>query len=369
MKRFFSGIIALMCAVLAAVGVNYVIHSGIIAKYPDARYLSDDEKALRPAYEQLSKKEQSVYTAVYRGISNYDKEISLPCEISGDTYSKIYCLLEKQEGDLFFIDSTYYTAEKLRKAKIIYREDKKSIKEMRRELETAVKDGEGDARLGINEYDTVMRIHDYIIKKCRYIEENNSGYCATAYGCLVQNEANCEGYAKAFNLLASRMGLESVLVTGTTDNGENHAWNQVKVGGKWYNIDVTWDESDTDGDLRRVYFLCDDDFFGETHFPDSEYIKPFDCGDSGENYYIKNGLYADSEQEADNILRREIERGETQVEIRFASDELYDSFVKRYIREQEIFGLIYSSGWNSNEKVSVSVRENEKERCVTVFLE
>lgn len=369
MKGFICGITALICAVLAAIGVNSIIRSGILAKYPDAQYLSDEEATVRPVYEKLSKKEKSVYTAVYRGVDDCDKQIELPCEISGDTYSKIYCLLEKQEGDLFFIDSTYYTAEKLREAKIIYREDKKRIKEMRRELELATEDGVDDAELGLSEYDTVMRIHDYIIRNCRYIEENDSGYCATAYGCLVQNEANCEGYAKAFNLIASRMGLESILVTGTTDSGENHAWNQVKVDGRWYNIDVTWDESDVEGDLRRVYFLCDDDFFSETHFPDAEYIETYACDDFGENYYIKNGLYADSEQAADDILRREIESGGTQAEIRFANDELYDLFIEKYIKDQEIFGILYASGWESDEKLTVSVRENKKERCVTVFWE
>lgn len=369
MNRFLSGVLALSCAVLAVVGVKNIIRSGILEKYPEPEYLSADERSVRPVYEQLSKTEQSVYTALYRGVNDYDREINLPCEISGKTYSKIYCLLEKQESELFFIDSTYYTAEKIRTAKVIYREDKKDIREMRRELEVAADDGIEDAGLAVNEYDTVMRIHDYIVKKCRYIEENESGYCATAYGCLVENEANCEGYAKAFDLLASRMGLESVLVTGTTDDGENHAWNQVKVDGNWYNIDVTWDDTDVDGDLRRVYFLCDDEFFGETHFPDSEYLQTYDCGDSEGNFYIKNGLYADSEQAAEEILRREIRCGKTQAEIRFADDELYDLFMNEYIEGQEVFQLLIENGWGYGEKITVSVRENKKERCITVLWE
>lgn len=369
MKRTFSLVLALACAVLAAVGVKKFIQFGMLAKYPEPQYLSDDEKMVRPAYEQLSKTEKSVYTALYRGMNDYEREIDLPCEISGKTYSKIYCLLEKQEGELFFIDSMYYTAEKIRTAKVIYREDKKRIREMRLELEAATDDGVKNAGNVTNEYDTVMRIHDYIIRKCRYIEENESGYCATAYGCLVQNEANCEGYAKAFDLLASRMGLESILVTGTTDDGENHAWNQVKVDGNWYNIDVTWDDTDVDGDLRRAYFLCDDEIFGATHFPDSEFVRTYDCGDSQGNFYIKNGLYADSEQAADEILRREIKSGASQAELRFANDELYDLFMDKYIKGQEIFWILNENDWDDGKKITVSVRENIKERCITVFWE
>lgn len=367
MKKIYLGVLMLVCVAVSAIGINYIIQSGIFAKYPEPQYLSEEEAEYRPAYGQLSEKEKSVYTAVYRGICGYKTEINLPCEISGDTYSKIYCILEKQEGELFYIDSNYYTAKKLRKAKIIYRTDKKEIHDMKLQLEIAAEEALGDARLAFGEYSTAMRIHDYIIRNCRYIEENEGGYCSTAYGCLVRKEANCEGYAKAFNLLASRMGLECVLVTGTTDEGENHAWNQVKIDGTWYNLDVTWDDTDVDGEIRRLYFLCDDNFFGKTHFPDEDYVGAYDCEDTSENYYIKNGLYADSEQTADEILQREVASGRTQAEIMFSDDELYSWFKQKYIEEQAIFGLLMTYCEEAGEYMSVSVQENEKERCITVI--
>ncbi len=369
MKKKLFGLLVVLCSALSVLGVTYIMQSGIFEKYPKPKYLSAEEEEFRTAYGQLSKKEKAVYTALYRGVNDYKKQIDLPYEISGDTYSKIYCLLEKQESGLFFLDSTYYTAEKIRKAKIIYREDKSRIKEMRRELEVAAEDALDDADLAYDESGTAMRIHDYIVRNCRYSEENNTGYCSTAYGCLVQKEANCEGYAKAFNLLASEMGLECVLVTGTTDEGENHAWNQVKVDGSWYNVDVTWDDTDVEGDVRRIYFLCDDEFFGETHFPDEEYIDAYECGDEDENYYIKNALYAETEQQVDEILRREIMNGKTQAEIRFSNEELYDWFMQEYIEEQGIFGVLYAYSQSAGEYMTVSVQENEKERCITVFWE
>ena len=367
MKKFFSAALLVMCIALSAVGVKYIIHSGIFNRYPKAQYLSEDEAEFRPVYGQLSEKEKSLYTAMFRGICDYKEQIDLPYEISGETYSKIYCLLEKQEPELFFIDSNYYTAKKIRNAKIIYRADKKEIKNMKREFDVAADEALGDAELAFDEYNTALRIHDYLIRNCRYIEENESGHCSTAYGCLVQKEANCEGYAKAFSLLASRMGLECILVTGTTDEGENHAWNQVKIDGIWYNIDVTWDDTDIENDIRRVYFLCDDDFFSKTHFPDEEYVSVYECGDSGKNYYIKSGLYADSEQATAEILRREISGGKKQAEIMFSDDALYNWFKKEYIEEQGIFGLLLAYSENAGEYMSVSVQENEKECCITVI--
>ena len=68
----------------------------------------------------------------------------------------------------------------------------------------------------------------------------------TAYGALVNKEAVCEGYAKAYKLLLNAMGIECDVVI----NAE-HAWNVVQLEGKWYLVDVTND--DTNNGL--MYFL------------------------------------------------------------------------------------------------------------------
>ncbi len=67
-------------------------------------------------------------------------------------------------------------------------------------------------------------------------------------------------------------GLECRIITGK-GNGEDHAWNIVKVNGKWYNIDLTWDDPvSSDGKAMLVYdcFLkSTKDFKG--HKRDAEY--------------------------------------------------------------------------------------------------
>lgn len=59
--------------------------------------------------------------------------------------------------------------------------------------------------------------------------------------------AVCEGFANLFNEMCTMAGVESRLVKGYVHNpsGEeliypNHAWNSVKIMGKWHLIDVTW---------------------------------------------------------------------------------------------------------------------------------
>jgi hypothetical protein len=62
--------------------------------------------------------------------------------------------------------------------------------------------------------------------------------------------AVCEGYAKAFKVLCDQLGVPAVCVSGLSDKsraGSGHMWNLVQIGGAWYLVDVTWDDSDTAG--------------------------------------------------------------------------------------------------------------------------
>ena len=60
--------------------------------------------------------------------------------------------------------------------------------------------------------------------------------------------SNCNGYALAFYLIIDECGILCDYVAGY-----NHAWNIVKLNGLWYNIDVTWD--DTNNKINYDYFL------------------------------------------------------------------------------------------------------------------
>ena len=52
----------------------------------------------------------------------------------------------------------------------------------------------------------------------------------------------CDGYASMFHAIAMKAGLQTMVVTGHTSQG-GHAWNVVKVDGKWRTVDCTWNDS------------------------------------------------------------------------------------------------------------------------------
>ncbi len=47
----------------------------------------------------------------------------------------------------------------------------------------------------------------------------------------------CESYARAMKVLCDREGIPCVLV-----DGANHMWNYIQIDGKWYAVDVTWND-------------------------------------------------------------------------------------------------------------------------------
>jgi len=104
----------------------------------------------------------------------------------------------------------------------------------------------------LNKYELEVYIHDYIIENCIYDKQaaskNDMGMSSSAYGALVDGKAVCEGYAKAFKLLLSYVGIESFNVTGMGKE-ELHLWTAVnldnELNNEWYYVDVTWDDSDT----------------------------------------------------------------------------------------------------------------------------
>ncbi len=96
----------------------------------------------------------------------------------------------------------------------------------------------------------VRAIHDYIVKRVNYDLTYEK---ASAYDALIGKSAVCEGYAMAAYLMFTQAGLDCKIIGGTAD-GEAHAWNIVKVDGKWYNIDLTWDDPITsDGTEMLMY--------------------------------------------------------------------------------------------------------------------
>ena len=115
----------------------------------------------------------------------------------------------------------------------------------------------------------VKAVHDYIIKNTAYDQEFwlHGDAPFTAEGLLKNKSAVCEGYAKTFQAFMYEIGIPCKMVVGYADPNLDHAWNMVKVDGKWYQIDVTWDDPlpDKKGRVSYNYFLLTDQEMAKDH--------------------------------------------------------------------------------------------------------
>ena len=125
-------------------------------------------------------------------------------------------------------------------------------------------------QIGETRYDTLKNIHDYIC--------NNANYDYAAAGLSYATEAHtaaplfngkgefvCEGYSKSLKILCDKFGIPCALVSGTGSN-EAHMWAYVKMDdGKWYAVDVTWD--DQNSGIIYNYFLKGSNSMSSDHTP------------------------------------------------------------------------------------------------------
>ena len=93
---------------------------------------------------------------------------------------------------------------------------------------------------GLSEAKKIIKIHDYICNHVDYAYNSKEEQRYTAYGALCTGKDVCQGYAVLFYRLCKEAGLSVRIISGT-GNGGAHAWNIVRIGSKYYNVDCTWD--------------------------------------------------------------------------------------------------------------------------------
>ena len=146
------------------------------------------------------------------------------------------------------------------------------------------------------DYQKVKAIYDYICSNVTYDHDNlnDESYSLkyTAYAALINKTAVCQGYASLFYRLALDTGVDTRVISG--EAGGPHAWNIVKLNGKYYNLDSTWDA----GRSTYAYFLKNtndfDDHVRDNDYQSNEFIEEYpmwdesyteiDCNKYGHNY-------------------------------------------------------------------------------------
>lgn len=74
----------------------------------------------------------------------------------------------------------------------------------------------------------------------------------SAYSGISGDGTVCQGYSTLYAAIAKELGLDcQIIFGGVNGSSTNHAWNAVKLDGKWYCVDSTWGDTEN----RDKYFL------------------------------------------------------------------------------------------------------------------
>ncbi len=113
---------------------------------------------------------------------------------------------------------------------------------------------------GMSDLEKVIAIHDFLCVDVTYpYEDSVNGTLGpdvhNVKGAVIDKSAVCDGYATAFQYYMHKLNIPCNIVTGG-----NHAWNQVQVDGKWYMVDVTFDDPVQDwyGRAEHKYLMKSD---------------------------------------------------------------------------------------------------------------
>ncbi len=111
---------------------------------------------------------------------------------------------------------------------------------------------------GATDEEKVLFIHDYLAAHYEYDNRKEPNY--DVYGFLRDGKGVCQAYMLVFSALMDRLG---VPVSYVDSDSLFHTWNVVKLNGKWYHVDVTWDDpvvgTDILGAAGHEYFLLSDE--------------------------------------------------------------------------------------------------------------
>lgn len=94
-----------------------------------------------------------------------------------------------------------------------------------------------------DEMSKIKYIHDYICLSTEYDypsfnSGNYGGKLQTAYSCAVEYKTVCAGYSSCFQYYMQQLGIPCASVWGS-----GHEWNFIEVNGQYYQMDVTWDDT------------------------------------------------------------------------------------------------------------------------------
>lgn len=158
--------------------------------------------------------------------------------------------------------------------RIEYYYEKNKIIKMRQDIDKYIKDNivpyVESVSSGV-QLDVVLAVYNYLSKVLVY--SNSKGHSAYTLETLYQREGVCRGISLSLIYVLRMFNIECFYIRGRTDVDETkkdaptHGWSMVKLDGKYYHLDLTWD---LNARMFEYFLLNDSEIYLNHHRWDFE---------------------------------------------------------------------------------------------------
>ncbi|MDO5403183.1 MAG: transglutaminase domain-containing protein [Eubacteriales bacterium] len=216
----------------------------------------------------LSDNEKLVYDQIYHGVEVRNEQVTLCRQLDKNSINNVMAAVFNDNPEFFWLD-TAYTYGYTTKGVVVYvtlsyNSTLETIQTSRIEFLNAASKIINTASQYSGDYEKEQSVYMQLQNLVRYDE--NSQLNQSAYSALVNGTSVCAGYARAFQYIMQKLNIPCYFCSGTV-NGGNHAWNIVRIDGKYYNADLSWDDTlgEATGQISYSYFNLSDNTFGLDH--------------------------------------------------------------------------------------------------------
>lgn len=252
-------------------------------------------------YTRLSKDKQQAYYAIWQGLLSMAPSFPVP-RYSINELLELFTFVQLDHPEIFYASSfsvrSYALADSVEFFPV-YLFKKKMIQEHQKAIEARVRKL-SRAAMDLDEEGKEKYVHDFICQNVRY-DKLKKAYSHEVIGPLTQGVGVCEGIAKSVKILLDALHVPCVIAFSHNNPEKGvkyrHAWNLVKIKGKWYHLDATFDNSLTRNagsdpsqkelqDIRYDYYNLGDKALFRDHEP---LVWPMpNCTEEKNTYYLNN---------------------------------------------------------------------------------
>jgi len=215
-----------------------------------------------PYYSMLDEKSQSLYRQIYANACDlYGDFKAVTSDVTPAQVKNAFMAVFNDHPELFYLNTSYSAAFRgngdCLELKLSFNDLSNDIDNTRSAFEAAAADISSSG----TPYETEKAVHNALAGKDVY--SLAAPYNQSAYSSLVSGPTVCAGYSRAMQYVMQLAGIPCYYCTGYA--GENHAWNIICLDGDYYNVDVTWDDTDSSPEYTYDWFNKTDDDYGTTH--------------------------------------------------------------------------------------------------------